>query len=559
MKIIRPFFPIVVMLCVCQLAFPQTFAIQDKPRAVVVMDDTGKAIASIPADTAYQFSGLDYQSFAFSQFSHMLYVRNPDEKSKGSPRILSVVNPATGHVDREITVGAGKYARLLMSKDGRRLFCYTGISEMGYLLPWGAPTHWLRPPFDPKISVIDTGSNKVIAIYEPFPAFRDAVPKKDEKWLFYSDLLTTANGGHMIVLCWADEDKRKPHLLAQRINVFSGQSPSPAFAIDPGGPVRHWTITEDGRFLVVEGEGPTQEVTILSIARLETGAVKRAELSGTLRMTALSRDSQSVFVAVDKEKKGSTVLDIVDLESGKVSERPLIDRPAGFLRLGSQQAMWVINNQEMRSLSETGELGDKPILLNKPRKREEQDREAESVFLDGYPGETISVAGDRAAMLIVGANGATRHRVALLDLKQLQVDTIVRTMTAAEENRIRAANMSKFLLESALQGAVARGLMAGATHGMTGPYVYNLMLPAIPLAGFTNEMLAARSDGKYLYALDTDSHEVTVIDVSAGTVLKRIPVDHSIALLQPTADGKHLLCLGKQFQRINLDSNNLEN
>jgi len=220
--------------------------------------------------------------------------------------------------------------------------------------------------------------------------------------------------------------------------------------------------------------------------------------------------------------------------------------------------MWAINNQEMRSISETGELGDKPILLNKPRKSEPGDQSSASALLNGYPGETIDVGEDRAAILITNRNGGSFHRVALLDLKQLRVDRIVRTMTESEEKKILGERWANAVLLNALLAGAA-----GAAGGAVGTPSFGsspIMIPQYsPNLSFRNEMLAARPDGEFLYVLDMDSHEVTIIDVQPATVLRRIPVDHSVSLIQVSADGKHLLCLGKNSQKIDLDSNNLEN
>jgi len=535
MKAIKRLLLVAALLCGYQLAVPQTFVMQEMPPALlhgyppalVVLDDAGKTVASIPVGP-----NSEDQKFAFSTSSHRLYVLNPPEKSRKESRVLSVVDPLSGHVDRQITVGAGREVTLVVSKDGNRLYCYT------YMGPSVSFKRASVPPFDPKITAIDTASNEVIATYELRRAFLATVGKKGA--MFKSQFLVTGDSAHLVALCSGFTLHEK--LIAEQIEVFSGRSSEPAFVIDPDGRIGRMSATEDGKFLLLTFENPKERTAILKIANLETGAVSTPLSAGNVRMMMLSRDSRSLFVAVDKNNKAPTVLDVVDVGSGGVVEHPLIDRPTRFLRLGSQQAMWVVNSLEMRSLAETGELGDKSILLNKPRHREEQDQDAESVFLNGYPGETISMGEDHAAMLIVSAKGGTSHRVALLDLKQLRVDSIVRTMTAGESGKIRT---ERYALAFAL-GMLPGGL---GPAGFTG---------AMLSSGFTNEMLAARPDGKFLYTLDTDSHEVTIVDVQAGTVLSRLPVNHSIERLQVTADGKHLLCLGNQLQRINLDSNTLE-
>lgn len=199
----------------------------------------------------------------------------------------------------------------------------------------------------------------------------------------------------------------------------------------------------------------------------------------------------------------------------------------------------------MRSLSETGEPGDRLIPLNKPRKSEVGDESSASAFLDGFPGETIALGEDHAAILISNKSGSSQHKVALIDLKKLQVDSVIQTISAAEQNKILTGRYAKaILLNLLLRPEIASGLFTDLT--------------------LKNEMLAARPDGRFLYALDIDSHEVTVIDVQTATVVRRIPVDYSIIKLQLSSDGKRLLCFpassnkGRAIQKIDLASNNIE-
>jgi DNA-binding beta-propeller fold protein YncE len=119
------------------------------------------------------------------------------------------------------------------------------------------------------------------------------------------------------------------------------------------------------------------------------------------------------------------------------------------------------------------------------------------------------------------------------------VDAIIPTLSASEISKIRT---DRFLLALTLTAATLGNVIF--TPNMT---------------TFSNESLAARPDGKFLFSLDLDGHEVTVIDVPAATVVKRIPVNSSVYKLQVSTDGKHLICVGSKPQRINLETNNLEN
>jgi len=536
---------IVVLLCASQFVFSQSFLMQQNPRALLVMDEAGNIVRSIPEVAQYEFS----------KSSHMLYVSFMRTRSRSKSHIVSysnslaVIDPATGHRDRTIEVGQGGRVKLVMSKDGSRLFCYTDQETYD--------RH--GPRIAPAVTVIDTASNQVLETNNALGNLGLLLPKRFGD--FFVNLLVNTEGTRMVAVSQVIQNKpnKPPKLITGRISAFKVPSSKASFETDLRGVLRSAALTDDGRFLILETGGGKKNPISLEIVNLDNGTVKKPELTGNFRTTMTSLDSRSLFVAVDKGKKGPTVLDIVDNESGGVTERPLIDRPSKLIRLGSQKAMWVINSKEVRLVSETGELGQKPILLNKPRKKEALDENAESVFLNGYPGETISLGEDHAAMLIDGSNGST-HRLAVLDLKQLQVDSIVRTMTSGEAAKITTRRILIFAALTAAEAAMGAGM--GAAAGMNQMQTLNMInsMPMVPLnLRFTNQLLAARPDGKYLYALDMDSHEVTVVDVHAGTALKRIPVDHSVAALQLSANSSHLLCLGKQIQKIDLNSNNLEN
>lgn len=191
-------------------------------------------MASIPIDA-------NPRTYAFSKSSNTLYVLHDTRKST---HFLSAVNLTTQRVDKEIKVGAGEAVQLLLSNDGRRLFCYTASCALSV----GADYYRvgsLKPPCEPVINVIDTASNEEIATYEWFKSFRAAVPKGR---FFSSQLLGASDGGHLIVASkvanWID---KKP--VGERFEIFSLQSPHATVEFDPGGQVVGSMFSKDEKFL----------------------------------------------------------------------------------------------------------------------------------------------------------------------------------------------------------------------------------------------------------------------------------------------------------------------
>jgi DNA-binding beta-propeller fold protein YncE len=481
---------IMAMLCLGWPAFSQVNGIEvgngataqvfgGKSPVVKVTDADGKELASIPIEK-------DPGRYIYSKSANTLYVVHEEKKSGHS---ISAVNLTTQRVDKQIPVGGGWEVDLLVSGDGRRLYCYTASKWGGQPDRRGTfyNESFLKTPYEPVVNVIDTASNELVATYNWIEDFRSDL---HSTWFFTNELLGASDAGHLILRSEADSRWLKP--IKDRLMVFSGQSSRPDASIDPGGRVVASMFSEDEKLL---------------------------------------------FVAVEGEKKTDGSLDVIDLEKGTMATHALTDHPTRLFRLGSKREPWILGDQEMRSLTETGELGDRRIQLNKPAKSEEGGETGASAFVDGFPGESISLAADNAAIQIDNKNGGSRHKVALIDLKKLQVNAIIPTMSAGEESKIRT---SRILLAVALTAATGGNVI----------FTPNLSL--------RNESLAARPDGRFLFALDLEGHVITVVDVQTAAVVKRIPVNNSVIKLQVSADGKHLICFGKKTQQINLETNNLE-
>ena len=316
-------------------------------------------------------------------------------------------------MDKKITVGAGKNVGLFISNQGHRLFCYTASKGSPYGYPGYYEINSFRSPFEPSIRVIDTASNEIIANYKDFDSFRaDLKPKED--WFFSTRFLAANDKGAIIALL-ATSDAGKftnpsdfftKRLTGQRLVVFSNQSPEPLVTVDPGG-------------------------------RIVT--------------SMLSKDEKFFFAAVTGNERPAGSLIVVDLEKGTVVHHALTGNPTSLLRIGSQQELWVFSGEVMRAVSETGELEDRQIQLNKPVK---SDKDSASAFIDSQPGQIISLGEDKVAILIYNKyiEDGSRHKVALIDLKKLQVDAILPTMSSGEIARIKTGRIIKAVATVEIMG-----------------------------------------------------------------------------------------------------------
>ncbi len=454
-----------------------------KAPVVKVTDAEGNELAAIPIEK-------DPSYFAYSKSANTVYVVHNEKKGE---HFISAVNLTTNHVDKQIAVGAGEVVELLVSDDGRRVFAYTAAKVLvnggTYFYLDGVPFYnrnrCLLPPYEPKITVIDTSSNEVVATYDWFDSF----PASQEKNpIFANQLLAADKQGRLII--WSKVMGSKE--IDEKLTVFLGSSSKP---------------------------------------------VAMADTRGYVAAAMFSQDEKLLFAAIKGDKKTDGSLAVLDVEKGTIVNHPLTGHPTRLFRLGSNQEPWILGSEEMQALSETGEPTGRRIPLNRPVRSGENGEASASALLEGLPGETLSLGNDYAAIQINNKHGGSEHKVALVNLKKLQVDAIIPTMSSGEIAGIRTG---RFV------AAFGLSMATGGTIIFTPNFI-------------RNESLAARPDGRFLFALDVEGHVITVVDVHTATVERRIPVNGSVTKLQVSSDGKHLICYGKRVQQINLETNNLEN
>jgi DNA-binding beta-propeller fold protein YncE len=524
--------------------------IEGKTPAIKVTDADGKEMASIPLETnpgrfVYSESantlfvvqsgkkGEDFISavnlttnqvdknikvgwniisnLVVSKSANMLYVVHEEENGEN---FVSAVDLATNSVDKQIKVGTGVKVKLDILNGGRRLFCYTGGKETGGIKSLN--TSYFKPPFEPITSVIDTASNELIATYNWFDNLRDDAQLKNarsflSKRLFLQNPLAYGeyNGGALIIN-WDFDVLFLDHINLRRILIYSGQSSTPVMAIDPGGRIIGSTLSKDGKAFIM---------------------------------------------AIEGDKKTFGTLAVVDLENGKVVHHALDYDPKRLLRRGSKQEIWVFGAEEMLSVSEKGEIGKRRIPLNKTREKGDNSKNKVSDFQDAVFGEMIDIGDDHAAIMF-----SNLHKVALIDLKKLQVDAIIPTMDMTQ----------KVLMQTA---TVVGGVAGSVFYGGGEQLLFEISEFSKPKLA-DNKFIAARSDGLFLYTLDTYGDKVTVIDVQAAKMIKRISVNECITKIQVSPDGNHLVCTGTVSetdaynkhlnysgpvtQQINLETNELE-
>lgn len=461
---------------------------EKKTSSILIQDGNSKTLASFSL-------AKDAGPFVYSRTANKLFVLQTGKKHMHS---VSVINLTTNQVEKEIPVGGGDVANIFLSEDGRLLYCQTGGVWLNLIAPGYYHGHTLKPPYQPEVAVIDTASDQINSTYNWFADFGSHI-RGD--WYYSDQILMLGNHGELIAIVKAvNFTGKKP--VKQSIVSYSGESSRPTFMLD---------------------------------------------FDGNLQDVMLSSDKKLLFVAVDGKEKVPGALQTINIEKGTTTVHDLTDRPSAFARLGSKQETWLLSGEEMRGLTEVGEFDGRNILLNKPRKPEERAEGEAASFIDGFPGDMISLGDDYAAILITNKKGVSKHKVALINLKKLEVAAILPTMSTGEKIGLMTLRVTVSVLATAASASAAYNAGGG---------VYTVYSPNF---SFQKESLAARPDGRTLYALDFDGSKVTVIDVQTATILKRISVRRDVTRITAKPDGKLLCWGGTKVQQINMETNELEN
>ena len=419
------------------------------------------------------------------------------QNGKKGVHAISVIDLSEIRIVKQIEIGAGAEVELLLSGDERRLYCYTVAKYPSGLL-WQGMSFYTMGEFNPNFEPrVDAIDTATNEVVRSYHLLDGRAADVPKNWFFGGRLLAAGNSGVLV----ADAKSYRGNSVSDRILIYGSNASQPRFILDPLAPGTKF-------------------------------------VGGSFAGTMLSRDEKTLFLAIEGDKQSAGMLLAVDLEKGTLHSQTLTDHPTRLFRLGAQQEPWLMTDRQMLALSETGVPTGKNIPLSKVAMPTEGGAEGASIFVDGLPGETIPLGNGFAAIQINNTNGSSRHKVALIDLKKQQVEAVISTMSSGEIAGIRT---KRYLIALGLSMATGGNVI----------FVPNFVM--------RNESLAARPDGRFLFALDLEGHEVTVVDVPAGAVVKRIPVNNSVIELQVSADGRHLICYGKKIQQIDLETNNLEN
>lgn len=464
----------------------ELYVIQTKPAAVVIVDTSQGTIAGkipIQKDPTYAIVG---------SHGHFLYVLHGRRSFMGmgylKPSRLSVVDLQNRRVARVIQLKAG-INRMQLSTDGRTLFCFSDGN--------GLKPHPKRRD-DASITAIDTASQQVKYVY------RISTPA--------SGILMTRDGSRIFAFTSSE---------------FRGMSLGALI----GKPTLKFKYPSEQ--MTVFTSGQEQPVATADLHRYYPTS---SAFSPNQRLLFLLGQSHSLKGKL-LHKNGT--LDVVNVETGKVVQTYTVGQgPLRLVRLAHQPGLWIVGKDKMQFISDQGVLRAGQIFLD-------GEGSSGSPKLGGYPGELLALPGGRVAVSIVNKNGATDHRLALLDLTDQKVEKVVPVGRKGKRAEKKAARVGL---------AFGLGFASAGAAGAAGSPYYPAFTPSLSLSGGTS--LIRGANGNDFYALDAASNGLTVVKSANGAVVSHIPIDSSSFYLWIPKSGRYLFCLGgNKVSVVDTDTN----
>jgi len=419
-------------------------------------------------------------------------------------------------------------SRMTLSGDGNYLLCFSP----------GRAAFKKNPREPAALTIVSTQTNEVTATLKPGRLGKE--------------ILTTQDVSRIFVLSRGEalDKKTKTGPVKAALTTFDASAESPLNVVEFDYEPAQMMLSKDQKWLYLMDRGnlsskPNKHkngsVTVVEVA---TGKVSGAHDAGAQpQQMLLDEQSEEVAVLAQAAAKDQTGK-LMQIRGTEVTRRMDLGKTPLFLRkAGDRPGYYAFTNEELRFVPNQTSAEVASIPLN-GKGVGAAGPEAKS--LGGMPGETLELPQhERMAVAVRWSS-----KVALVNLKTNRVD---RTVTTGRGG----VKFGQFMGAMALSvAASAASYYAGyaMAQSMGSPYFYyNVYVfnPPTP-----NLSLAASADGKHLYALNTQTNDVTIIDVADGKVMGHVAVGGGARRIFSAPTGK-LICAqaNGQVTLIRTDTN----
>ena len=324
----------------------------------------------------------------------------------------------------------------------------------------------------------------------------------------------------MFVLTPAELTKKKSPESKASLTVFDVKDESPLAEMEFEGFPRSMALSRDGKYLYLfdSGTRPKNKHVngILYVVDAKSAKlVKSHDVGANPRMLQVDPESEMVTLlgnAGPKDQEGK----LYQFRGSELAGTFTVgNRPQFLAHVGGFPSRLLITYDQLHFVDKDGSLTAQTIPLNLKSGGESVVR------LGGYPGEILHLPEVNKLVMSVrqgGSFGAPTSKVAFVDLKDNKVERVVTTGRGSVKfgKTLGAVAASMAMTTLSYYGGYYSARAAGSPYFFYNVYWFS--------PGRTNVELTTSPDGKFVYALNTFSNDVTIIKSEDGTVLDHIPV-----------------------------------
>jgi DNA-binding beta-propeller fold protein YncE len=404
------------------------------------------------------------------------------------PAEIVNIDLESGHVSGRVALDR-RFETVLPLQDGQTVVVHLG---------WEAPKN--APPVPAEVAFIDLTGPRVVARLKLGGLPRPPLLSPDGKDLvFFSPRMLS---------------KKEPAVPAGLQFVDVGSREIAATRVVEGGP-SELAFSSDGRFLYLLEKGKPDRKPEKNVSgRIQVYSMETRDLEVNLEAGTAPRgfiadgEGQQVLVLSEgapSVEKGEPEGELRVLRGGDVAATLKVAAEPAFLRISPDRArLYVVGG---RALSH----------VDLPNLRRIADTPLKPAGVNILAANTPSHAVDELAVSDDGRRGFALYqgssRLSVLDLESQK---LIDEVTTGRGGKKFAKFMGAFALSVAMTAASQNAAMAsGSPYYLYDVYSFQVAAP--------NTSLALRPDGKFAYALNSQTSDVTIVEADTGKIIDKVP------------------------------------
>jgi YVTN family beta-propeller protein len=288
------------------------------------------------------------------------------------------------------------------------------------------------------------------------------------------------------------------------------------YVLDPGTPSKKSKEHKNGIVHVIDVEA-VQLVSAHEVGTMPSTLIVDPNADDIL---VLARTSYKDWHGLVYRLKGKEKPEVIETGMNLLFVRRFADQP-GF---------HVFANEDMRFLPDHDSISTSLVPLN-PKKSEQPDIKK----LGGNPGEVLYLPDQKKMVItIYKENGEPTSKVAIVNLAENKVEYVITTGRGGIKFGKFMGSMALSIAATSLSyyGGYASAQATGSPIFFYNTFWFGTAAP--------NLELTSSADGKYVYSLNTQTNDITIINSQDGTVLDKIAVGGGCRRIGLTPGGRFI-------------------